>query len=505
MGKSTYSRSKIDLLYVEDDQVTRDIVVKMIRMKFPDLVLHIAENGKAGLESYRAHAPQIVVTDINMPVMDGIRMAGEIRALDPEAVIIVVSAYSDTHYLLNAIDIGVNHYLLKPIDHKKLFALLDKCIAGIDLGVKLREQDDHIRKLSRAVEHSPSVVMITDASGTIEYVNPKFIAVTGYAAEEVIGLNPRILKSDGTDPQTFRDLWTTISSGREWHGEFRNRRKDGTLFWEAASISPLFDQSGRISHFVAVKEDITRRKEAERQIELLNTDLAARAAELEAANQELEAFNYSVSHDLRRPLTSINGYCQVILQLCANRLDAESLGYIREIHDGTLRMSQLIQTLLKFSRVSRGEVVRKRVDLSRLANEIAAGHLLAEPERRVAFRIAEDVTDECDAGLMRIVLENLIGNAWKYTARQEEAVIEFGAAGHDCATSCFVRDNGIGFAMEEAERLFIPFHRLHHREDFEGHGIGLSMVQRIIQRHGGQVWAEGEEGRGATFWFTLQP
>jgi PAS domain S-box-containing protein len=504
METTTYTQPQISLLYVEDDQVTRDIIVKMIRMKFPDLVLHVAENGRDGLDIYRAHAPQIVVTDINMPVMDGIRMAGEIKALDPDAVIIIVSAYSDTHYLLNAIDIGVSHYLLKPIDHKKLFALLDRCVAGIALEGTIREQNDHIRKLSRAVEQSPSVVMITDAAGIIEYVNPKFTAVTDYAAEEVVGLNPRILKSDETDPQTFRDLWATITAGREWHGEFRNRRKDGALFWEAASISPLFDQTGQISHFVAVKEDITRRKDAERQVELLNTDLAARAAELEAANQELEAFNYSVSHDLKRPLTSINGYCQVILNLCANRLDAESLGYIREIYEGTLRMSQLIQTLLKFSRVSRGEVVRKTVDLSRIANEVAAGHLLAEPERRVAFRIAEDVTDECDAGLMRVVLENLIGNAWKFTARQEEAVIEFGAAGHDCATSCFVRDNGVGFAMEEAEHIFVPFRRLHHREDFEGHGIGLAIVQRIVQRHGGRIWAEGEKGKGATFWFTLQ-
>jgi PAS domain S-box-containing protein len=504
MESSTYTHPEIGLLYVEDDQVTRDIVVKMIRMKFPDLALHVAENGKVGLDIYRSHAPQIVVTDINMPVMDGIRMAGEIKALDPDTVVIVVSAYSDTHYLLNAIDIGVNHYLLKPIDHKKLFSLLERCTSGIALERKLREQDDHIRKLSRAVEHSPSIAMITDASGSIEYVNPKFTEVTGYTAEEVVGRNPRILKSEETDPRTFHHLWSTITAGREWHGEFRNRRKDGTLFWEAASISPLFEEGGEITHFVAVKEDITRRKEAEREIELLNTDLAARAAELESANQELEAFNYSVSHDLKKPLTSINGYCQVILHLCAERLDADTLSYIREIYDGTLRMSTLIETLLRFSRLSRCDLVRKSVDLSRMANEVAAGHLMAEPERRVSFRIAEGVAADCDGPLMRIVLENLIGNAWKYTSKRDEAVIEFGTAGSDGSRAYFVRDNGVGFATEEADRLFVPFHRLHHREDFEGHGIGLATVQRIVQRHGGRAWAEGEEGKGATFRFTLQ-
>ena len=503
MGRKAESHEQISLLYVEDDQVSRDLVTRMIRMKLPGIDLHTADNGAAGLDLYRSHLPQIVVTDINMPVMDGIRMTAEIKALDPNAIVIVVSAYSDTHYLLNAIDIGVNHYLLKPIDQKKLFPLLERCIDGIALERKVREQNDHIRKLSRAIEQSPSIAMITDVAGFIEYVNPKFTEVTGYLAEEVIGRNPRILKSDETDPRTYRELWSTITSGRKWEGEFRNRRKDGSLFWEAASISPLLDPEGRITHFVAVKEDISRRKETERQIELLNTDLAARAAELELANEELEAFNYSVSHDLKKPLTSINGYCQVILQLCKEKLDPETLSYIGEIYAGTRRMSRLIETLLRFSRLSHGELAKSTVDLSRMAREIAAELKQAEPGRHVSFLIAEGVSAQCDPALIRIVLGNLIGNAWKYSAQRAEAVIEFGGGESGRPVSCFVRDNGVGFAPEEADLIFIPFHRLHHQDDYEGHGIGLASVRRVIQRHGGDVWAESAAGEGSTFWFTL--
>jgi PAS domain S-box-containing protein len=509
------TRPRISILYAEDDSVTRNLLGRMIPVQFPDVELFIAENGKIALEIFREHAPEIVITDINMPVLDGIRMAAEIKAIRPETVIIVVSAYSDTSYLLSAIELGVNHYVLKPIDHKKLFAVIDKSITTILLERRLSDQNSYIRKLSQAVEQSPSMVMITDARGTIEYANPRFCETTGYTLGELVGQTPRLLKSDLTAPDTYDTLWSTISAGSVWHGEFLNRKKNGELYWEAASISPVIDEQGAITHFVAVKEDITARKEAEQQIEILNTSLAARAAELEAANRELEAFNYTVSHDLRKPLTNINGYCQVILQLCADQLNDQSRRYLQEIYSGTLRMNKLIDTLLNFSHLSRTDMVWKEIDLSGIAKMIAAELKLSEPERQVTFSIAEGITANGDAGLLRVVLENLLGNAWKYTGRKESAVIEFGALENRTGSDCqipnselgnkvyYVRDNGAGFDMTKADQLFIPFHRLHHREEFTGHGIGLATVQRIIQRHGGRVWAEGEPDRGATFYFTL--
>ncbi len=235
----------------------------------------------------------------------------------------------------------------------------------------------------------------------------------------------------------------------------------------------------------------------------LRNMLAARAAELEVANRELEAFNYTVAHDLRKPLAAVNGYCQIIRELCGDNLDERCKEYIQEAYDGTWRMNQLIDTLLNFSRMARLELRREIVDMGAMAQEVAVGLKLAEPARRAAFRIVEGVTVNGDAKLLHVVLENLLGNAWKYTSMQEEAVIEFGATEIDGKQAFFVRDNGPGFAMADAEKLFIPFQRLPGAEETKGFGIGLATVDRIIRRHGGRVWAEGEPGKGATFYFTL--
>jgi len=249
--------------------------------------------------------------------------------------------------------------------------------------------------------------------------------------------------------------------------------------------------------------DISVRRQLEEKLEILHNDLAARAAELEAANIELEAFNYTVSHDLRKPLTVINGYCQVIRELCGNKLDEQSKGYIREMYEGTLRMNRLIDTLLNFSRLTRVEMRHDKVYLSKMAEEVALGLKLVEPERRVTFRIAEGIMVDGDTGLLRVVLDNLIGNAWKYTGSRDGAVIEFGVTEVDGKPACFIRDNGPGFDMAFADKLFIPFQRLPGTE-VEGHGIGLATVERIVRRHGGRVWAESKPGKGATFYFTLE-
>jgi light-regulated signal transduction histidine kinase (bacteriophytochrome) len=254
---------------------------------------------------------------------------------------------------------------------------------------------------------------------------------------------------------------------------------------------------------LSIVTDITERKRMEEEIERLNADLEARAAELEDANRELEAFNYTVAHDLRKPLTVVSGYCQVLREMCSDKLDERSKGYLQEVYDGTWRMNQLIDALLNFSHLAHVEPRRESVDLSAMAQEAAAELQLSEPERRVTFRIAERVLVQGDASLLRVVLDNLLGNAWKYTGMREEGVIEFGTTKVDGKPAWFVRDNGTGFAMADADKLFTPFQRLPGAEESKGFGIGLATVERIVRRHGGRVWAEGEPGNGATFYFTL--
>ena len=248
------------------------------------------------------------------------------------------------------------------------------------------------------------------------------------------------------------------------------------------------------------REELVSSLEQVRRAELERERLNARLA---AANVELEAFNYTVSHDLRQPLNTVGMYCQVIQELCGDKLDEQCREYLQEAYNGTLRMTRLIETLLKFSRLSHVEISRERVDLSEMAQALATELRQRGPERRVTFRIAEGMTAEGDVNLLRVVLENLIGNAWKYAARREDTRIEFWATTIAEETVFFVRDNGEGFDQAYADKLFAPFQRLPGAEEFKGHGIGLATVQRIIQRHNGRVWAEGKPGEGATFYFTL--
>lgn len=494
---------EFSLLYVEDDGEAREMVCRMLTRKLPGMTLHTAANGAVALDLYREHRPDIVVTDILMPAMDGIRMATEIKALNPDALIIAVTAYSDTRYLLEAIEIGINRYVLKPVDFGKLFAAIEKCVETITLKKQVARQNQHILKLSRAVEENPCSIVITDSQGIISYVNPAFTRLTGYSSDEAIGKNPRILKSDKMPLSTYEELWSTITTGSEWRGEFLNRKKNGGLYWESASISPIFNDQGDVTSFVAVKEDITERKRNEERIEVLNTDLSAHASELEIANQDLEAFSYTVSHDLRKPLTNISCFCQVIQEVYGADLNKECRDYIRDILAETFRMDQLISTILTFSRLSRNPLNLGPVDLSGIAANVAARLGRNEPDRQHIIRISEGIIVEGDYKLLQMVVENLLGNAWKYTATREKTEIEFGMTDIAGEPAYFVRDNGVGFDMANGEKLFIPFERLHNSKEFEGHGIGLATVNRVILRHGGKIWAESAPDKGATFFFTL--
>lgn len=271
--------------------------------------------------------------------------------------------------------------------------------------------------------------------------------------------------------------------------------KEGVVQIEAAAAA-----SGEECRAAII--DISARRQLEEKLEILLADLAARAADLEAANVELEAFNYSVSHDLRGPLTIIAGYCDVVELIYGSKLEANCRGYIQAILEGAMRMKRLIDTLLDFSRVQRVAMRREKVDLSSQAEEVALALEVVEPERRVTFRSAAGLMADGDADLLRLVLSNLIGNAWKHSGQRKETVIEFDVTEIDGKPVYFVRDNGPGFDPVFADTLFLPFQRLPGTE-VEGHGIGLATVDRIIRRHGGSVWAESRPGEGATFFFTL--
>jgi signal transduction histidine kinase len=250
-----------------------------------------------------------------------------------------------------------------------------------------------------------------------------------------------------------------------------------------------------------------RAEEAEDQVRALNAELEQRVhertRELEAANGELEAFCYSVSHDLRAPLRSMDGFCQLLLEDYGDRLEDEAQGYLRRVRAASQRMASLIDDLLKLSRITRTGMRRERVDLSQMARSIVADLQAGEPGRDVSVTIADGLEVQGDPHLLRIALENLLGNSWKFTARHASAHIEFGSQLEEGRPEFFVRDDGAGFDMAYTDKLFGPFQRLHGMQEFEGNGIGLATVQRIINRHGGRVRGEGEVEHGACFSFGL--
>jgi len=278
----------------------------------------------------------------------------------------------------------------------------------------------------------------------------------------------------------------------------------GFIKLSTSSISPdflLLNRSLAICMLWLIVFFGLRYKRALENIETLAADLTIRATELKTANRELEAFSYTISHDLRKPLAGIIGYCQLLESHCAGKSDDVCSKDLRKIRDESLRMDQLINTILEFSLIKDYSITRETVHLSEIAKNIVANLGQSRPDRVVTFVIADGLMAEADSRLMRILLDNLLCNAWKYTSRKAAAIIEFGATIAKGRKVYFVRDNGIGFCMNDTNKLFEPFLRLH--EDYEGLGIGLATVKRIIDRHGGIIWAEGEDGSGATFYFCL--
>ena len=403
-----------------------------------------------------------------------------------------------SHDEIGQLAAAFNHMAVETEAHIKLIA------ADLD---DIRRKEAELRKLTKAIEHSPASVVITDQQANIEYVNSRFTEVSGYSREDALGRKPSLLKSGQTLPETYSNLWQTITRGNVWRGELLNRKKNGELFWENTQISPVLDAAGQITHYVAVKEDVTERKRAEQALVILNLELeqrvAARTQAIEAANRELRAFSHSVSHDLRTPLRAILGFAQAIEEEGGDRLEGDLPDYLRRIQAAAVRMGELIDDLLELGRVGQVDLMTQPVHLGRMAREILDDLAQREPGRHVDTDVDEDVVVDGDPRLLRVALQNLLGNAWKFSAERDPARIVFGRAGEHGARVLMVGDNGAGFSMDYADKLFRPFRRLHAEGRYPGKGIGLAAAKRAIDLHAGRIWAESEPERGATFYFEL--
>jgi PAS domain S-box-containing protein len=385
-------------------------------------------------------------------------------------------------------------------------------LVGVDIDITERKRlEDALRQSQeeyrRLVEEITDVIYALDRDGCITYISP--------AAEQLLGYTPAELRrrhfdtlAVAGDSAALEQGWRIAMGGDDAPREHRVLTKAGATRWVRNQTRAIVE-GGEVVGLRGVLSDITERRRAERA-------LRERGRQLEVANEELEAFIYSVSHDLQTPLRHIEGFSR-LLQEDVDALDQQRRHYTERIVAGCRRMGQLIGDLLALSRVGRNQLRDETVDLSAIAHEVVAHLRERQPEREVAVSIEPGLFSRGDPGLLRTVLENLLGNAWKYTARRAQARIELGrcseaprvgpgaAAGarRTPALTLFIKDNGAGFDPAFAERLFAPFGRLHREGEFEGEGIGLAIVQRVIRRHGGRVWATAAVDQGATFYFTL--
>jgi PAS domain S-box-containing protein len=373
-----------------------------------------------------------------------------------------------------------------------------------ELERRVQERTAQLAQFKSALDEH-AIVAITDSRGKITYVNDKFCAISKYAREDLIGQDHRIINSGHHTKAFIGGLWQTIGSGRVWQGEIKNRAKDGSFYWVATTIVPFLDEHGTPVQYIAIRADITERKRAEEEISQLNADLQVGAVHLEQANKELESFAYSVAHDLRAPLRHVHGYVEMLKRTTAGQLSEKSQRYVKTISEASTEMARLIDDLLAFSRMSRTEMQESPVDLNALVRNMIRALDMTTTGRNITWQVAPLPTVVGDPSMLKVVLANLLDNAVKYSRQRDPARIEIGSAGEeDGRAVLFVRDNGAGFDMQYAHKLFGVFQRLHRSEEFEGTGIGLATLRRIVTRHGGRVWAEGALDQGATFYFTVK-
>ncbi|HEX9023668.1 MAG TPA: response regulator [Geobacteraceae bacterium] len=421
----------------------------------------LACNGAEALAKIRKRKPAMVISDIIMPEMDGYQLCREIKNDGDlkDLHVILLTSLSDPRDVVRGLECGADNFITKPYDETYILSRIRYILANIHLSD---------------------------------------VEQTQLGLEVVLAGEKYFIKSDRL--QILNLLLSSYEAAIQKNGELIKARD------ELRTFNARLEQKVK-ERTAELLQEINERKEAEEQIRRMNETLEQRVlertAELEEANNELEAFTYSVSHDLRAPLRSIDGFCQVLREDCACRLKEEGEDALNRIAVAAGRMARLIEDLLGLSRMSRAEMRRERVDMSEIARKISYMLRETQPARDAEFVIADGLVAEGDENLITVALQNLLDNAWKFTGKLPHAVIEFGRARLGGGEAYFVRDNGSGFDMAYAEKLFKPFQRLHSVEQFPGTGIGLATVKRVVNRHGGRVWAEGEVGKGATVYFTL--
>lgn len=392
----------------------------------------------------------------------------------------------------------------------RYFGMAQDITARKQTELKLQVSEERYRQISELMtDYAYSFKYVEGHGYVTEWVAGSVADITGYDPNELVStshISTELYHSDDKE-RANADLIKT-QQGEDTIGEYRLITRNGEIRWVQIRRKPVWDKDQqRIIRFYVTGQDITERKQAEEEVRKLNEELEERVhfrtAELENANRELNAFAYSVSHDLRAPLRAITGFSQAVLEDYEHLLDEEGQDFLNEIVKSGKKMNDLIQDLLHLSRVTRSELTRHEVNVSTMVQSVLENLQSLDPQRQITFSVQNNVTAFVDEKLLVVVFENLLNNAWKFTRKKENPQIEFMTLEEDNETVYVVKDNGAGFDMSYADKLFGAFQRLHREDEFEGTGIGLATVQRVIHKHGGRIWAEAKVNQGASFYFTL--
>jgi PAS domain S-box-containing protein len=496
------------ILIVEDERiVAMDLAGTLTELGYS--VAGMAARGEDAIEQAKRLKPSLILMDVRLAgKMDGIQAAQSIRE-DRDVPVVYLTAHSDNETLQRAANTAASGYLVKPFKSPELRCVIEIALHKHAADVRMRENEQW---LSTTLQSIAEAVIATDESGHVRIFNRIAEKLTGWPRDEatrhtIDEILALIDENTGGPAENLVHKVLSMKAPIQTTEGAALISRSGRKVAVEESAAPIVDPYGNLLGGVLVLRDVTERRQQLSQIQRLNAELEQRVlqrtAALEEANRELEAFSYSVAHDLRAPLRGIDSFSQMLIDKYAPSLDAEGVGYLNRVRAAAGRMSDLIDALLSLARVGRAEVQATDVDLTRLAAAITQDLAAASPERRVRARIEGGLKAHADPQLLRIALANLLDNAWKFSMRSEAAEVEVGECPDTSVPTYFVRDNGAGFDPSYADKLFGAFERLHTEKEFPGTGIGLAIVHRIVTRHGGKIWARSLVGDGATFFFTL--
>lgn len=499
--------ASIGVLLVEDDSVQAEPLLELLRRKLPDgsSVAHEKSLARA-LSNLSNSDHDVVLLDLGLPDSNGISTVEAVRGVSAEVAIIILTGREDDETVEAGLQAGADDYFVKG----------QITVAGLVRAVGYAaERKRGARALSNALESfrqladsMPTIVWTARPDGYRDYYNQRWYELTGLSADSDVNQSwEEILHPD--DQEACGDAWErAIKTGQPYRMEYRFRDQNSGLFrWYLGRALPIRNEGSEIVRWYGTGTDIHELKLAQEERARAQRELERRVeertAQLAAANLELEAFSYSVSHDLRTPLRAISGFSRILLEEHASRLDGEALRYLENVQDGARQMGQLVDDLLAFSRLGRHPLAAREISVMDLIETALAQLEPMKENRRIEITVAEMPACTGDATLLQQVWVNLLSNAMKYTRERDPAVIAVGSRRENGTDVFFVKDNGAGFDMKYSNKLFGVFQRLHRADEYEGTGVGLALVQRIIQRHGGRIWAEAKVNEGATFFFNL--